>query len=126
MRWLFGLFKFLCFALLTLAFASCMNPMDAISIQSYILRDRVVVTDHVLMKKALYVAFSLPLPRLKIKVKGTLWNGEKRLAETTIKQLDEANGTIVFDLPYEIPSGQYFIELQAFSDRGDTIAKKTL
>lgn len=123
MQWLF---KFLRFAFLTLVFASCVNPMDAISIQSYILRDRVVVTDHVLMKKALYVAFLLPLPRLQIKVKGTLWNGEKKVAETTIQQRDEASGTIVFDLPYEIPDGQYFIKLQAFSDRGDPIATGTL
>jgi hypothetical protein len=122
-------FKFLRFSFLILALAACVNPMDAISIQSYILRDRIVVTDRVLMKKALYVAFSLHLSLtepIQIKVNGTLWNEGKRIADTTIQHLDTASGTIVFDLPYQIPSGQYFIKLEAISDKGETIGKGRL
>jgi len=93
------------------------------------LRDRVIVTDRVLMKKALYVAFSLH-PRLKktvpTRVTGTLWNQGKRLSDATLKLFTENSGTIVFDLPYEIPAGAYAIQMEAVSDHGDKIAKVTL
>jgi len=110
-------------------FASCKNPMDEISIQSYILRDRVVVTDRVFMKKALYVAFSLHLPISKsspIQIKGTLSNGGKFLSDARIDGQDVAFGTIVFDLPYNIPSGQYFIQLEAVSKVGDMLGTGSL
>jgi len=77
------------------------------------------------MKKALYVSFSFTKSIKKYKhvnVYGFLLNGDKIVCETSLKALSENNGNLVFDLPYQIPEGQYKIKIDTFVEKGDLIA----
>jgi hypothetical protein len=98
---------------------------NTISIQSYILRDRVIVLDQVLMKKALYVSFSFTKnekTNRNLNVHGILLNDNKIVCETFLKAFGEKNGNLVFDLPYRIPDGQYTIRIDAFTGKGKLVA----
>jgi hypothetical protein len=77
------------------------------------------------MKKALYVSFSFTKSIKKYKnvdVYGFLLNGDKIVCETSLKALSEDKGNLVFDLPYQIPEGQYKIKIDAFVEKGDLVA----
>jgi hypothetical protein len=77
------------------------------------------------MKKALYVSFSFAksIEQYKnVNVHGFLLNGDKVVCETSLKALSENSGNLVFDLPYQIPDGQYKIEIDAFVEKGDLVA----
>lgn len=103
--------------------ASCTK--NTVKIQSYILRNRVVVLDQVVMKKALYVAFSFTKSIREyrnVNVYGLLLKGDQVVCKTSLKALSERSGNLVFDLPYEIPEGQYKVKIDAFSERGDLVA----
>jgi Glycoside hydrolase 123, catalytic domain/Glycoside hydrolase 123, N-terminal domain len=98
---------------------------NRVNIQSYILRDRVIVSDQVLLKKALYVAFSLSKGEKtngKLSVHGLLLNDDKTVCETFLKAFSGNSGNLVFDLPYEIPDGQYTIKIDAFAGNGELAA----
>jgi hypothetical protein len=98
---------------------------NTVNIQSYILRNRVIVLDQVLMKKALYVSFSFNKDIGKAKdlnVHGLLLNSDKIVAETSLKAFSENNGNLVFDLPYQIPDGRYTIRIDAFTEKGKLVA----
>ena len=98
----------------------------AIDIQSYILRDRVVVTDRILMKKALYVSFSIkgnPSEQRNIKANGRLLIDGEIFSESSIGFSSDVSGNVVFDLPGRIPDGLYTIEIHAFDDKGTWVAK---
>ncbi|MDH5768567.1 MAG: hypothetical protein OEZ31_06365, partial [Nitrospirota bacterium] len=100
-----------------------------IDIQSYILRDRVIVIDRVLIKKALYVSFTMTkrLNELKdVNVQGKLFCNGSLLSESSYRTLSEHNGNLVFDLPYHIPEGWYTITIDAFNEQGNVIAKGNL
>lgn len=99
---------------------------NKIEIQSYILRDRVVVADSVFMKKALYVAFSIAKKQDNMMVKGELLNNNEIIAMASSKTFNEKNGNLVFDLPYQIPSGLYTIKIDVLTDKGDLIAKGSI
>jgi len=78
-----------------------------------------------MMKKALYVSFSFTksLKQYKnVNVHGFLLNGDKIVCETSLKDLAENSGNLVFDLPYQIPEGQYKIRIDAFIEKGDLVA----
>ena len=102
---------------------SCTN--NTVNIQSYILRNRVVVLDRVLMKKALYVSFSFTKSIKKyepVNVRGFLLNGDKVVCETSLKAFSGNSGNLVFDLPYQIPEGQYKIKIDTFIENGKVVA----
>ena len=106
---------------------SCNN--NTINIQSYILRDRVVVLDRVLMKKALYVSFSLSRnvkKRGNVNIRGLFLNGDKIVSATFLKTFKENSGNLVFDLPYQIPDGKYTIVIDALANNGDSIGKGSI
>jgi len=78
--------------------------------------------DQILMKKALYVSFSFTKSIKKYKhvdVYGFLLSGDKIISETSLKALGENSGNLVFDLPYQIPEGQYKIKIDTFIEKGD-------
>ena len=94
---------------------------NTVNIQSYILRDRVVVLDQVLMKKALYVSFSFSesiKQHENLSVHGLLLNGDKIVSETSLKAFSENNGNLVFDLPYQISEGEYTIKIDVLTNQG--------
>jgi hypothetical protein len=98
---------------------------NAVNIQSYILRNRVIVLDQVVMKKALYVSFSFSgsmKQHENLNVHGLLLNGDKIVSETSLKAFSENNGNLVFDLPYQIPDGQYTIRIDAITGKGNLVA----
>ncbi len=77
------------------------------------------------MKKALYVSFSFAKSIAKpqgVNVYGALLNGDQVVCETSVKALRGNSGNLVFDLPYEIPEGQYKIKIDCFSEKGDLVA----
>ena len=77
------------------------------------------------MKKALYVSFSFTKSIKQYKnvdVDGFLLNGDKIVCKTSLKALSENSGNLVFDLPYQIPEGQYKIKIDAFIEKGDLVA----
>jgi len=98
---------------------------NTVSIQSYILRDRVIVLDQVLMKKALYVSFSLDKNEKRngnLDIHGLLLNDDKIVSKTSLRNFSEDKGNLVFDLPYEIPDGQYTIRIDALAGNGKPAA----
>jgi hypothetical protein len=98
---------------------------NTVTIHSYILRNRVVVLDQVLMKKALYVSFSFAKRIAKpqgVNVYGSLLNGDQVLCKTSVKALRGNSGNLVFDLPYEIPEGPYKIKIDTFAEEGKSVA----
>jgi hypothetical protein len=98
---------------------------NTVKIRSYILRNRVAVLDRIVMKKALYVSFSFTksIERYKhVNVDGFLQKGDQIIGKTSLKALSENNGNLVFDLPYEVPDGQYRIKIDAFTGEGKLVA----
>jgi hypothetical protein len=102
---------------------------NTVKIQSYILRNRVAVLDQVVMKKALYVSFSFTksIKQYKnVNVHGFLLNGDKVVCKTSLKALSGNSGNLVFDLPYQIPDGEYTIKIDIFSNHGDLMGKDSV
>jgi glycosyl hydrolase family 123 len=104
-------------------FLSCSK--NTITIHSLVLRNRVVVLDNVVMKKALYVAFSLPVHRQEVqqlRVKSQLLHKGNKFSESQTTLSDSANGNIVFDLPYDLPDGVYTVTIDVMDTTGKCIA----
>ena len=119
-------YKYLFTYLILTLTLSCTNT--GVDIHSYILRDRVVLLDRVLMKKALYVAFSVngrAGELNNVKVNGTLSCNSKIVSEAHTVISNERTGNLVFDLPYQIPDGVYKIELEVLRD-GNLVSKNSL
>lgn len=96
-----------------------------VNIESAILRTRVVVLDRVVMKRALYVAFSLAseLNRHgRLHIRGRLASNGALLSEVSVEAFQERTGNLVFDLPYRISGGAYTIAVSAYDDRGNEVA----
>jgi len=95
-------------------------------IESVILRNRVVVLDRVVMRKGLYVAFSMS-PRStrsgKLRIDGWLVHDSAIIAEASLTTAGERAGNLAFDLPYDIPEGEYSISIQATNDDGTVVAR---
>jgi len=94
---------------------------NTVKIQSYILRNRVVVLDQVIMKKALYVSFSFTKSIKEYKnvnVHGLLLRGDQIVSETSLKAFSENGGNLVLDLPYQIPDGRYTIKIDVLANKG--------
>jgi hypothetical protein len=102
---------------------------NTVIIHSYILRDRVVVLDRIVMKKALYVAFSVSkeLTRAPIvNVRGRLNVNDHLLAESVETKMHGRYGNIIFDLPFEIPDGSYTIRIDLVDERGGSLGQGEL
>lgn len=115
--------RFFLYSIIILNLSCTKNKVE---IQSYILRDRVVVADQILMKKALYVAFSTIKRHDNMTVKGELINNNEIIAMAFIKTFNEKNGNLVFDLPYQIPDGLYKIKIDIINEKGGLIANGSL
>jgi len=77
------------------------------------------------MKKALYVSFSFSRSLKQhgnMNVHGLLLNNDKIVSETSLKAFNGNSGNLVFDLPYQIPDGQYTIRIDAFAGNGELAA----
>lgn len=101
--------------------------IGSVAVQSAILRNRVVVLDKVTMKKALYAAFTLSIPRERggrIEVRGRLSRGGQLLGKATVvlAAAGERSGSLVFDLPFEFAAGKYTISVTAYDGQGNALA----
>ena len=96
----------------------------AVDIEPPILRNRVVVLDRVVMRKALYVAFSLApgAARARLHVEGRLLNNNAVVSRTSLSLSRERTGNLVFDLPYDMRDGLYTISVDARDDDGTRVA----
>jgi len=96
-----------------------------VNIESAILRTRVVVLNRVVMKRALYVAFSLASEQNKrgrLHIRGRLASNGALLSEVYVEAFQERTGNLVFDLNYRMPGGAYTISVSAYDDRGKEVA----
>jgi hypothetical protein len=81
------------------------------------------------MKKVLYVSFALSgsvKKRGNVNVRGLLLNDDKIVSETSLKAFNENSGNLVFDLPYQIPDGEYTIKIDIFDNHRDLIGKNSV
>lgn len=113
--------------ILTALIVGCSERVNDIKILSYILRDRVILTDELIMKKVLFVAFRVnkrPEGLNNMEICGTISCDKMKLAEYSIKALKGKYGNLIFDLPYHIPGGKYNIEVNILSDKGHVYARE--
>jgi hypothetical protein len=97
------------------------SPHSKITVLSYLLRDRAVIIDSLVLRKCVYVAFKTGQSISAVKgaaVTGTLSNNGVVLARDTAWLFDEAAGNLGFNLPYEIPGGTYRLEIQIINPAG--------
>lgn len=87
----------------------------------YTLRDRVVVLDEVVLKKALYISFRLtrPVAEDEVPVVGELFKGPYCIAKTENLFRENTCADLVFDLPYDLPGGLYTLLLTASTEGPD-------
>jgi len=119
------LLVFLGFACLLGGLEGC-GGTDNLQIESAILRNRVVVLDGIIMKKVLYVAFSMGSRNAagrSFRIQGRLVHDGSVLSESAVFLHSERTGNLVFDLPYEIPDGPYVISMQAVDEHGNVIGR---
>ena len=104
-----------------IAYSQQGNPETTITVPSYLLRDRAIVLDSLVMKKMVYIAFKSSLPLSKIKggaAVGKLSHQEGLMAYDTAYLFDEAAGNLGFSLPYQIPEGNYLLEIKIVNSKG--------
>jgi hypothetical protein len=92
-----------------------------ISVVSYLLRDRAVITDSLVMRKCMYVAFKTGHPLSEVRacaVAGILSHQRVVMAVDTAWLFDEAAGNLGFNLPFEIPDGTYRLEIKIINPAG--------
>jgi hypothetical protein len=97
------------------------SRQSRITVVSYLLRDRAVVIDSMVLRKCMYVAFKIGHSLTEVKgdaVTGTLSNNGIVLARDTTWLFDKAAGNLGFNLPYEIPEGVYRLEIQIINPAG--------
>src|SRR5262249_20214120 len=95
----------------------------AVAVGAAVVRNRVGGADRGLMRKALYVAFSVaPERKSRLLVRGWLSNDRVQLAEASVTLSQERSGNLVFDLPFEIPEGSYDISVEVRDEQGLPIA----
>jgi hypothetical protein len=97
------------------------DQKSGITVVSYLLRDRAVVIDSLVLRKCMYVAFKTNHSISEVKgsaANGTLINNGSVLARDTAWLFDEAAGNLGFNLPYVIPEGAYRLEMQIVNTKG--------
>jgi hypothetical protein len=97
------------------------HSRSGISVVSYLLRDRAVIIDSLEMRKCLYVAFRTGHPLSEIRscaAVGTLSHQGAVMARDTTWIYDEPAGNLGFNLPFEIPGGNYRLEISLINREG--------
>jgi hypothetical protein len=112
--------KFLFCILLPLILLCSASGKNTVDIRSCVLRDRVVVLDRVLLKKSLFIAFSVSgtaQVQGDLRAEGGLFHEGKNVARSFTRLQGEQNGNLVFDLPDAMPEGTYTIRIDIKDDQ---------
>jgi len=100
-----------------------------LEIYQYVLRDRIIVTDRVLMRKNLFVGYRL---KNKIEIQGGIKTIGKLLVDgsviseiTSLNTFDEffRSGNLVFPLPHKIEDGFYTIQIRLLNLKEELLAE---
>jgi len=105
----------------TILFSQGIDVKNTITVPSYLLRDRAIILDGLVMKKQMYVSFKSSLPLAKIKggaAYGRLSHPEGIFVYDTAYLFDEAAGNLGFSLPYSIPEGKYHLDIIIVNAKG--------
>lgn len=108
----------------SIAYSQETDLKKTITVPSYLLRDRAVVLDSLVMKKLMYVSFKSSLPLSLIKggvASGTLSHQGGILAYDTTYLFDETAGNLGFSLPYNIPEGKYHLDIKIVNSTGKVL-----
>ncbi len=111
----------LCFSALALQLFCQPGPHSGISVVYYLLRDRAVVTDSLVMRKTMYAGFSINRPVRQLRgsaVAGVLSHNGIVMSRDTAWLFDEAAGNLCLNLPFSIPGGGYTLGLQLINPSG--------
>lgn len=106
---------------------SCSGQKDCVRIEYCTLRDRVIVTDHVFMKKAMFVGVSVDLDyfnRKKASIQSRVFFGDEDLGSASLVDIKTKYGNLVFDLPYELPQGDCKVLLSITKDDNEVLFSK--
>ena len=101
---------------------------EEIDIYHYLLRDRIIVTDHLILRKNLYVGYRLSNGienHEEIKTVGRLFlNGDLISEVSSMNRFEKIirGGNVAFDLPLEIKDGWYTIQINIFNRKGELLA----
>jgi hypothetical protein len=122
--WYVGFLLIILFTNSIIAIGQHSYRKPGITILSYLLRDRAIVIDSMVLRKSMYVAFKTGHSLSEVKgnaVAGTLINNGVVLARDTAWLFDEAAGNLGFNLPYMAPEGIYRLEIQIINPSGKII-----
>ena len=108
----------------SIAYSQETNLKNTITVPSYLLRDRAVVLDSLVMKKQMYFSFKSSLP-LSILKRGAAWGTLSQqggiIAYDTTYLFDETAGNLGFSLPYNIPEGKYHLDIKIVNSEGKVL-----
>jgi hypothetical protein len=108
----------------SIAYSQETDLKKTIIVPSFLLRDRAVVLDSLVMKKLMYVSFKSSLPISLIKggaASGTLSHQGGIMAYDTTYLFDEAAGNLGFSLPFNIPEGKYHLDIKIVNSAGKVL-----
>jgi hypothetical protein len=106
------------------AFGQETGLRKTITVPSYLLRDRAIVLDSLVMRKMMYVSFKSSLPLSKIRggaAFGQLSHEDGLMSYDTAYLFDEAAGNLGFSLPYRIPEGPYHLDIKIINSKGKVL-----
>jgi hypothetical protein len=101
---------------------------DELEIYYYILRNRIIVTDQLILRKNLYVGYRLSNGienHEEIKTVGKLFLNGDLISEVSSTNRFERiirSGNVAFDLPREIKDGWYTIQINILNGKGELLA----
>lgn len=108
------------------AFFCCFSCSSRIiEIESCILRERIIVTDRIVMKKALYVDCLFTSKAdlaYGYQAKGELIAEDKIISRASNRFNDPGSINLIFDLPAEIPGGLYTVKINVFGNNHKLLA----
>ena len=116
-----SLFLFILYSVAIITSGQNADHKSGITVVSYLLRDRAVVIDSLVLRKCMYVEFKTGHSISEVKGSaaiGTLSYNGGALARDTAWLFDEAAGNLGFNLPYVIPEGAYRLEIQIVNSKG--------
>ncbi|MEA1996801.1 MAG: hypothetical protein U9N45_04155 [Gemmatimonadota bacterium] len=107
--------------------AGAVQPLyPEITVVSYLLRDRAIVLDSLVMRKRMIFSFKSSKPLSSLKrgsiAEGTISHEEVGvMARDTAYIFDEPAANLGFELPYEIPDGTYRLDIRIISRAGELL-----
>jgi hypothetical protein len=99
-------------------------PHSGISVVSYLLRDRAVVIDSLVLRKTMYVGFRINQNLGKVRksaVTGILSHNGIIMSRDTTWLFDEAAGNLGLNLPFNIPDGIYTLGIYLINTSGKIV-----